>query len=91
MEGKESPPSPRVSPAPQQPGYIGDLLRATEAMEAEQAAAAAAEQQEEEEEDEAPEVSLTVAVAGLVISTLLVALCSEYLVDAIEGVANAWK
>jgi len=91
MEGKESPPSPRVSPAPQQPGYIGDLLRATEAMEAEQAAAAAAEQQEEEEEDEAPEVSLTVAVAGLVISTLLVALCSEFLVDAIEGVANAWN
>jgi hypothetical protein len=35
-------------------------------------------------------MNLTVAVLGLVGSTLLVALCSEYLVDAIEGVSDSW-
>eukprot|EP00976_Prorocentrum_cordatum_P018874 382763-Prorocentrum_minimum.AAC.2 len=48
------------------------------------------EEEEMEEEEEEATMSVPVAVAGLVGSTLMVSLCSEYLVDAIEGVSASW-
>lgn len=44
------------------------------------------EGEEEEEEKEVPQLHFYVAVATLLISTVLVALCAEYMVDAISTV-----
>ncbi|EED21985.1 conserved hypothetical protein [Talaromyces stipitatus ATCC 10500] len=44
--------------------------------------------QEEEEEKEVPQLHFYVAILTLVISTVLVALCAEYMVDAISAVTS---
>jgi Ca2+:H+ antiporter len=44
--------------------------------------------EEEEEETEQPQLPFVVAVATLVIATVLVALCAEYMVDAISAVTS---
>jgi len=44
----------------------------------------------EGEDDEEPQVLLPVAIIGLLIVTIFVGICSEFLVGAIEGIVQAW-
>ncbi|KAJ3320933.1 hypothetical protein HDV06_004711 [Boothiomyces sp. JEL0866] len=65
--------------------YIGymifQLKTHTELFEAEQ----------EEEESEEMECNTISAIFGLVISTILIGFCAEFLVDSIDGIATSWK
>jgi len=44
----------------------------------------------EDEEEEEPQVLLPVAIIGLLIVTILVGICSEFLVGGIEGIVQSW-
>jgi len=44
----------------------------------------------DEEEEEKPEMTMPVCIAMLLFVTVFVAVCSEYLVDSIDGITQAW-
>ncbi|KAK3948456.1 Sodium/calcium exchanger protein-domain-containing protein [Pseudoneurospora amorphoporcata] len=52
---------------------------------------AAPHQEDEEEEGEEPQLHFIVAVATLVISTVIIAFCAEYMVDGISAITNGNK
>ncbi|KAJ3309814.1 hypothetical protein HDV04_005593 [Boothiomyces sp. JEL0838] len=49
------------------------------------------EAEQEEEEEEEMECNVISAVFGLVVTTILIGFCAEFLVDSIDGIATSWK
>jgi len=48
------------------------------------------EEEEESEEDERPQLTMAFALVALAVVTVFVAVCSDYLVDSLDEVTQAW-
>jgi len=48
------------------------------------------EEEEESEEDERPQLTMAFALIALAVVTVFVAVCSDYLVDSLDEVTQAW-